>query len=257
VNYTVHTIMRDRVRYPDSLLPIEVFMNREQVRLLSQEISVYQDETDNLTVLPGCQVIFWDDSTLKWERGTRLKTLLMLPEAFFELARVRACREIQFKVGKAGKQVVLALPSEMRKPFPMQTLTFQINPAEQSLHQVLIEYLESHPTERIEISFHEINFDSQTDVLNEPVREAFFNEKQKLLPKYSGFRLIARRSRSHLYPDRSPETRLDTSDEKNRSDSQVGRPSTHLIALDSIESLQQVFQKDTGRVRLLALLSPN
>ncbi len=194
LDYQVKTKMRDTIRYRDTVSHIEVYTNNKRAQMLSDEMSVYQDEIHCFTVLPSQKIINWNDSHMNLGKEMRIKSIASFQDKLFEVAEVDECNDIQEATVKANKQVVLVLDKESQRQFPYVSLTFQIDTEQQTIHKILIDYPEPHKIARIELTFNDIVYDYKTDKLDKPVISLIFNEKQELLPKYKDFKLIDRRS---------------------------------------------------------------
>ena len=101
LNYSVNTTLRDGKQGPGSKSSVEVIMNNKQARIISKEISVYQDEFQSFTILPTRKTIYQGESTLNLDNNKRLNSLSMLQDAIFDVSIVKDCKDFDLEERKS------------------------------------------------------------------------------------------------------------------------------------------------------------
>ncbi len=196
LGYQIKTIFREKRQIPHHISDVKVFINQKQTHFISNEMSIYQDESSSFTVIPDRKVIYWGGSSMNMAKEIRLKNFSLLQDKLLDLAKVQECNDIRLENSKANKQVILLLEEEAQKSFPYDRVTFLIDTAEQYIHQVFLDYPEPNKISRIEVTFNEMSYNYQTHILDKPLISLFFNEKGELLPEYKDYQLIDQRKQS-------------------------------------------------------------
>lgn len=194
LDYQITTILRDPTS--NHITDVKVFIDQKQVRFLSREMSIYQDESNSFTVIPDRKMIYWGDSSMNLAKEMRVKGVANLQNKLFDLVEVTQCKDVELPNSKADKQIALQLDDQAQKSFPYERVTFIIDTTELFIHKVILDYPKPSKIARIEITFNEMSYNYKTDILDEPLMSLFFDDKQELLPKYEGYRLIDHRRSS-------------------------------------------------------------
>jgi hypothetical protein len=193
LHYTVHTVRRRQVGATESRSTVEVLLNRHQVRLTSPELVSYQDEESSITILPAREVVMIGPSSRDLQREKRLQNLTLFQDELFDAAVVESCVSVPASgEDPARKRVILGLDEDGRRRFPMRRITYEVDESGDRVRRVLMEYPQTHALDRVEITFHEIDYDYETRELDSPIRSAVFDGRGRLLEKYSDFEIVHR-----------------------------------------------------------------
>jgi hypothetical protein len=196
LRYSVHTVPRKPAGDAGSRSTVEVILNGHQVRLTSPELLSYQDKESSITILPVRKTVTIGPSTMDLHRDKRVQDLTLFQDKLFDSAVVESCVSLPTGDGEpARKRVVATIDEGARRRFPMRRLTYEVDESGDHVRRVLMEYPESHKLDRVEITFEAIDYDYETRELESPIRSAVFDDQGRLLPQYSGFKVVDRRSK--------------------------------------------------------------
>ena len=196
LNYTINTTVRDSAKGVNSQSTVEVIMNNKQAHLISNEMTIYEDDVQSFTIIPSWAIIYRGEPTLTRDKNERFKSLAMFQEDLFNTANVRNCTELQLDNTNADRQVVLEFDEENGKELGMSTLTFFLNTRSKTLQKMVTVHPASNDVKQVEYTINQISYDYETKVLDVPIVSLLFDKEQELLPKYRNYTLKDRRNPS-------------------------------------------------------------
>lgn len=188
LHYSANTVMRDSSKNNNSRTEAKMYLSNKKVRLLSNEMEVYQDEEDAFTVLPSKKTIYRSYPTLNFDKENRKKQLSMLQDTLLSMSEVSSCKVV--KENKADKEVVLIPNAKAKQLFGVGKMVFYINSAEKNIEKVIINYLPPKEILSVTYAFHSVEYNYKTDILIKPVLPLFIDKSGQLIPEYKGYRFI-------------------------------------------------------------------
>jgi hypothetical protein len=194
MNFNIKTTLRKQSLEP-SLSDVELMVGKNQMRYLSREMVIYEDEKNSFTVIPSRETIYWGDSNIGHNKNQREKRMTILQDTLFDLCSLEECRNVNQSKEGYDRIIVLKASSEAQKLFGMNKLTFFVNSITDQIKKISIEYPDNNQVSSVEMTYNSINYNYQKNNFSRPVKSFFMDDKQELLSAYKQYQLIDNRKK--------------------------------------------------------------
>jgi hypothetical protein len=195
MRYTVHARMRPDLKLEDVTTHVELKMSDSVVQFVTGEIEVYQDRRQSFTVIPTRGLIYLGDADLPGMRRKRIEMLSMLQDTLFAMCESAECRDVR-SGGRALVQVTMKMNARAQRLYHARTVILLIDVREDIIRGMTVRYTADSRIETLEMTVDAFDFIDGSGELNRPVASRFFSNDRRLLPRYTGYRVIDNRSKS-------------------------------------------------------------
>lgn len=148
------------------------------------------DEKDAIVVLPKLKTIYLSNGFAKGAPESQATSSLGLQDSLLKYSKVSACKDIIWE-GKSIKYVEMQLTGNYNvTKSKIDKVSYWYSLKENRLLKVYVSYDKGAQLNDLEVNYHLMDFRCTKISLKQGVYTKVFSSKGKLLPKYSGYKLI-------------------------------------------------------------------
>lgn len=190
IEFTSITTMRDTTNVKNISLTTSMLVSGSTMRVKSSEMDIYQDTKHIVVISPKQKTVLIRNYSPVEDQRSAMGKILFLQDTVFNSCIVRSCKSIKSEDGSTAKEVQLELKKGYFPAFSFNALTVIIDPVKQMLKKATVYYTPLQPIQSISVIYHTINYNYPIpkDVAKPAL--SFVLQGNKLLPKYSQYRLI-------------------------------------------------------------------
>jgi hypothetical protein len=193
MNYTV--VMAERDGGTTRSITTEVTMSTERMKMISNEMEMYQDEKYSVTVVPAEKKIYLAD---KQENGSTQKMLEMMAmlrdTLLFSRCDIESCKDVRSSDGLMLKEIVLVFKSKIKnmisKRYPVERILLQFDQKTKKPYSFTTLFTAAYPLKSLTAIFHKIDYQISKDQLSFRAGEKYLTSGQKLRPAYNSYSII-------------------------------------------------------------------
>lgn len=187
-DYTVHTIVRDSSRGKNTSLRSEIYMSNTQVHLVSKEVEIYQDKKNAFSIFPSRKTIYWSNSQLGYDKANHEKRVTMFQDTLFDMSKLVECRTTE---KKGMRRAVLEPNAKAQQLYKLQKIVFDFSLADETISRITLYFTATSKIKVQEIVYNKLTYNYKgKNKLSSPVYSLVFDRSKKLLPGYTGYKVI-------------------------------------------------------------------
>lgn len=185
VRYSLVTQSRHNGKLVTDHSKVTLVGNNTRMHLKSDRMESYHDRTASVTVIPSRRIVYLGDPDPKELKRQRMEGLSSIQDSLLAVCRVEKCGETG-----GDRQIVLATVPSAREALKISGITVVLNSERTTAKKITVDYIPRSTVASVEIAFDEINRNFTEKDFSKPMLSMFLDDKGRLLPKYSGYRLI-------------------------------------------------------------------
>lgn len=197
VSYTVESRTRRSGKVMNTSSKVRLLMSRDRIHMITDEMEVYQDNRQVITVLPTSKALYIHDGDVEGNRELRTKMLGAFQDSLFTSCTVTGCSIRKGDDGREKRRVVLKMGEKVKKHYSISTLTIDIDTKEQSIDQVEYAFVPGSEQEWMKVSVDNFDRDYRTDAFKESLHSMFFDSRGSVLPRYRSYAFIDNRGKKN------------------------------------------------------------
>lgn len=197
VSYSIEGRVRRSGKTINTSSRVHLLMSRDRVHMITDEMEVYQDSRQVITVLPTSKVLYVHDGDVEGSRELRSKMLGAFQDSLFTSCTVMGCSIRKGDDGRETRRVVLKMGEKVKKVYSISTVTIDIDTRDQAIDQVEYVFVPGGEQEWMKVNVDNINRDYKADTFKEPLHSMFFDSKGSVLPKYRSYAFTDNRGKKN------------------------------------------------------------
>lgn len=174
--------------------PFSVYAGAGAKWFISEEMEIYQDKKHSVTIIPQDKLIYVRDYTADPRMGTAVGQFAQLNEKLLSLSTVTACEDF-LADANIFKRIRLEQHQEGREAFKTLYVDFEVDPRQKTLRKTVTRYVEGQPLVTMSVHLNELDENFPLDELSQPVIQKVIGSDERILPSYTGYRVLDSRVR--------------------------------------------------------------
>lgn len=190
VRYSISTTASVMGKIATTKADIELLVAKNKLQMTGGPMEVWQDEHVKITLIPNRNLIYVGDTDPRRFKQAQSPLVLALQDSLLGLSQVVQCVEKKGDNGRILKQVSLRFPEKLQTQTRLSDMNITIDPTQQMIRQVRMQYLPESQIKEMEMTIHSIETDFQNNAFHQTVLQQFLDKQGNLLPKYADYKII-------------------------------------------------------------------
>lgn len=169
---------------------IELLVAENRLQMTGGPMEVWQDEQVKVTLIPNRGLIYVGDTDPRRFKQAQSPLALALQDSLLAISQLEQCIEEKGNDGTILKHVELRLPEPFQTQARVSDIRITVNPANQMVQRVRVQYLPSSQIQEMEMNIHSIETNFQTDLFDQPVLLKFFDKQGTVRPEYAEYKIM-------------------------------------------------------------------
>lgn len=197
VSYSIEGRGRRSGKVMNTLSKVHLLMSRDRIHMITDEMEVYQDSRQVITVLPTSKALYVHDGDVEGSRELRTKMLGTFQDSLFTSCTVTGCSIRKGDDGREKRRVVLKMGEKVKKIYSISIVTIDIDTRDQAIDQVEYVFVPGSEQEWMKVSVDNLDRDYKKDAFKEPLHSMFFDGRGAVLPKYRSYAFTDNRGKKN------------------------------------------------------------
>lgn len=186
IECTVTTSMRDSSAKRRSTSKFAMTLNKKTMKFISDEMEVFQDSIIALTIIPKSKVVYEGEPNPRIFEARKLQSMAFVRDSLLSSGSITECRES----GSGTKLVTFVLDEKGARRFGIARIEYWIDGRQATLKRMRVTYTPVYEAASVDYLFSRMEYEKG---IGGNARGNVFAENGRLLPKYSGYRIIDNR----------------------------------------------------------------
>jgi len=198
LNYGIKAVLNEKDKQEKNIISassIEMLTSNKYSWILSEQMKVYKDNINTITVLPQRKLIYLSDAVMGAKDENMYTKLKQLQDTIFKNSEKVECVNVTGQL--YNKTVTLFLNSKISQALEMKKVTYYINSTENTLQRVFVEYIPNKQYKTLDYVFTDADFDYTKVNIAVPVEQLLYSGKGLLKQEYKGYEVIENRKKSY------------------------------------------------------------
>lgn len=193
LKYNVTVLTAAGQQYSDN---IALEMKDKRFKVISSDVSVFQDEKTMVVIQPAQKVIFMTKPTPAMGNN-QWQNLIALQDSLVANLIVKSCVDVvDLKIAKGPcKKIDLMLPMRIQQNMGVTSVTYWIEEREATIRKVQIVYAKrsEQPLSRLDFEFREMNFNYRATPFAGTALSLVMENRSNMKASYKDFKVIDKR----------------------------------------------------------------
>lgn len=190
VRYSVSSTATVMGKITTTKANIELLVAENRVQMTGGPMEIWQDEKVKITLIPNRRLLYIGDTDPRRFKQAQSPLALAFQDSLIALSQIESCIEKKETNGEVVKQVKLRLPEPLQTQAQLSDINITINPSEEMVQHVQLQYLPSSQIKEMEMTIDSIETNYQTNLFDQTILQKFFDEQGKIRSLYSEYKII-------------------------------------------------------------------
>lgn len=154
---------------------------------------VFHDDSNQVTIKKDTRMVIISNTSDEKLDNTIFSRNMMLRDSLLARAKVHRCENIENSNGSPGKRVVLTMNKTDQKRYRLERMVFEMDDnmsGNNTIKKVVFQYMPGNKIKSVEIIIHKLINNYKGEVFAGSAVNQVLDDKGRLLPAYSGYRLM-------------------------------------------------------------------
>ncbi|MBI4646900.1 MAG: hypothetical protein HY738_09990 [Bacteroidia bacterium] len=190
VNYTVEIVMNENHSDGPIVSSFELYAGKDRSYFFGKDIAVLQSHNEVMSIIHKDRMIFLNNALPENMKQDNIRHLGFLQDTLFQLTSVESVEKLNLQNGIPAISIKLKTSDSGQKIFKISSMDITVNEKISEIFRVDIHYLPGSKYSRVSTIFRQINYDFQSDILENDVLSFAFDTNGQLKDEYKNYKYV-------------------------------------------------------------------
>ncbi|MCE2504356.1 MAG: hypothetical protein J4G05_09915 [Chlorobi bacterium] len=191
MDFTITTVDQTFDTPDTTVVNVEYLASTNRIHYESEQLSLYQDQSVAVAIIPDRRTLFIAPSSLQAIREKQSGLFFALQDSLFENCSVLKSEALSHE--GANRELTLSVGERMRKLYRIDRVKLLMNTESKKLQNIQVWLLPPSGIRFVEMNYKDVEWMQSTTEFQKPVLDRFFDPNGALRAEYRGYTISDKR----------------------------------------------------------------